>query len=213
MKNLKKLFTLSVILVTLLCTLNSCKHEEQIVTPPVKAVTTESTSTYAYRKKEKLPEILHIFEPILTHATVKAQLNTALYTKTPAMEVTDLQGNKTYSILLPLKNTSDYEFYNWVIEQKSDGTLSTPYVKKYTTPYKKTTLHKVVNNTWMIKTYTVGEFLSKMDGVLKRGGETPCSEVTINDTQSSFSLSDPNGTVANYFSPSGNLIKHFFYPC
>ncbi|MGG8495378.1 hypothetical protein ACQY1Q_03095 [Tenacibaculum sp. TC6] len=127
------------------------------------------------------------------------------------MEVTDLQGNKTYSILLPLKNTSDYEFYNWGIEQKSDGTLSTPFVKKYTTPHKKTTLHKVVNNIWTIKTYRVSEFLAYVSGNLQRASDSPCSEVTIDGTTNSsgnFYFNNASGEISSYFSSEGNLIKN-----
>ncbi|PKV48986.1 zincin-like metallopeptidase toxin 3 of polymorphic toxin system [Aquimarina sp. MAR_2010_214] len=203
MKNHFTSYAFMTIAVLLTFFFSSCEKEEGFITESVSLNTTEehSSSSYTYASGTEVPEVFEAFN-IALNAPKSKSFDNVTVDKNQVVELTTLSGDKTYSMLLTVPNTSAYEFYNLVVKKYADGTIGEPFVLQYQTDKKahEITAEDYNSLNWQITSYEAKDFFGREISVLSSKSSSPCSSVDIRpDTPNSVGGFSAEGSLSSYF--------------
>ncbi|WP_271784877.1 hypothetical protein [Aquimarina algiphila] len=212
-KHFKTYSGIAIALVSLVL-FSACEKEEDfIATPlPIAAQDNISSSTYRYANATEVPEVFKAFTTAFT-AAKSTSFDHVTIDQGQVTELNSISGEKTYSTLLTVPNTSAYEFYNLVVKTDEEGALGEPFVVKYVTDKKAHEITAEDHNTlnWQIETYKAKDFFGSEVNVIASKSSSGCPPIDIQpntpDRVGGFSA---KGDLSGYFTKGTPLPRRTF---
>ncbi|WP_109438929.1 hypothetical protein [Aquimarina sp. AU119] len=212
-KHFKMYRGIAIALVSLVLFYACEKEEDFTATPlPIAAQDNISSSTYRYANATEVPEVFKAFTTAFT-AAKSTSFDHVTIDQGQVTELNSISGEKTYSTLLTVPNTSAYEFYNLVVKTDKEGALGEPFVVKYVTDKKAHEITAEDHNTlnWQIETYKAKDFFGSEVNVIASKSSSGCPPIDIQpDTPDRVGGFSAKGDLSGYFTKGTPLPRRTF---